>query len=158
GVAPLLAVFRQDRDDLAALEAECEQAEADQPGMLVEIGPGVGQPDAELLLAVGDLCAVLLAVLAEQLGQRIAAVEVERAGSIELGIEAVPVERLHGGQFFGDRHGCLLWMEQWATITSSSPRLLLLPALLAALGLFLHAQIEFLHVLRFEQAPGLVGH
>src|SRR5690606_40516669 len=64
GVDPLLAVFRQDRDDLAALEAECEQAEADQPGMLVEIGPGGGQPDAELLPAGGEPRAVTLAALA----------------------------------------------------------------------------------------------
>lgn len=65
GVDPLLVVFRQDGDHLAPLQAERQQTETDQSGMVVEIGPAIGQPDAEILLAMRDLRPEFLAALAK---------------------------------------------------------------------------------------------
>ena len=103
GVDPLLVVFRQDRDDLAALQAERQEAEADEPRMLVEIGPGIGEPDAVILLAMRDLGAVGVAALAEQLGQRVAAIE-EIRSLRQILVEAVPEMHTLGRNFSGNGH------------------------------------------------------
>ncbi len=55
---PLRAVVADQRDHVALAEAEFRQAERDVAHMRVVVGPAIGLPDAELLLAHGDVVAV----------------------------------------------------------------------------------------------------
>src|SRR5262249_13563084 len=69
GPVELGAVVPDDGHLVAARKAEGGQPEADQASLLVVVPPGVGLPDAEVLLADGDSPRRPLGVGARQLGK-----------------------------------------------------------------------------------------
>src|SRR3989441_5941077 len=75
GEEPLRPVLRVDRDAIAGLEAERDEAEPERARAGVVVGPGVLAPDPEALLAQRDMGRALAAAPAERGGER-----VERGG------------------------------------------------------------------------------
>src|SRR5439155_20907604 len=71
GEEPLWTVLRVDRDAIAGLEAERDEAEPERAGAGVVVGPGVLAPDPETLLAEGDVIRALAAASAERGGERL---------------------------------------------------------------------------------------
>ncbi len=80
GVEPFLAVFRQDRNHVAAAEPQRYQPKADKPGVIPIVFPAIGPPDAELLLPMRDPARPFAAALGEQLYGGICAIDEKRAG------------------------------------------------------------------------------
>ena len=58
---PVRPVVADEADDIAAAQAELDQAEREVAHAGLVIAPGEGAPEAEILLAQRDLVAVLLA-------------------------------------------------------------------------------------------------
>ena len=68
---PLAAVLREDRDLVAALHPERDEAEAEAPDVAEVVLPGDALPDAELLLAQRDRARRLGGAQAEELRERV---------------------------------------------------------------------------------------
>ena len=77
GVEPFGHRLGQDRHDLAALQAELDQAHARPARALAVVAPRGGAPDAELLLAEGGAAVARLDLMPEQLGNRVAAFDLD---------------------------------------------------------------------------------
>ena len=75
---PLLVVVGQDGGVLARLQPERDQARADRLGRLAVLAPGVGLPDAAVLLAQGDLVGLRRHAMPEQPRHRSVAVDRNR--------------------------------------------------------------------------------
>ena len=73
-VDPLLVVFGEDGGDLAPLQPQCGESQADRPGGVEERRPGMALPDAEVFFAVGRAVAQRPAAREKQLGKGVAAV------------------------------------------------------------------------------------
>ena len=79
----LRAVVADDRDAVAAREAERGQAQRDQASLLEVPRPGIGLPDPEVFLSDGDLVGTTPRVITNELRERIAlGIERRRAGTL----------------------------------------------------------------------------
>ena len=85
---PFLVVVGEDRRALARLQPERDEPRADRLGGLAVLAPGVGLPDAAVLLAHGHLVAARGDAMPEQGRHRLETVELDRLRDLNVHVRA----------------------------------------------------------------------
>ncbi len=86
---PFLVVVGQDGGALSRLQPERDQPRADRLGRVAVLAPGVGLPDAAVLLAHGHLVAARADAMPEQGGHRLEAIELDGLRDLNVHVRAL---------------------------------------------------------------------